>query len=175
MDCPKCRRPLEPRTVGKVDIHVCPDCTGTFLPMNRLVPLLEAMAGPMLKAIDMNEPIETVPDDGQRVACPKCKRRMEAFGYMGTNTVTLDRCSNDFVLWADAEELGTCSLLFARTNKRLMVAQAKHDELREGMARTTRAASAGRAAAARVAAATIMGGVGAGAAVLAAETLRKQT
>lgn len=175
MDCPKCRRPLESRVVGKVEVHVCSQCTGTFLPMNRLVPLLETMAGPMLKAIDLNEPIEPVPDDGTRVSCPKCRRTMEAFGYMGTNTVTLDRCSHDFVLWADAEELGTCSLLFARTNKRLQVAQAKHDQLREGMARSTRAASAGRAAAGRVAFATLMGGVGVGAAVLAAETLRKQT
>jgi Zn-finger nucleic acid-binding protein len=175
MNCPKCRRPLESRTVGKVEVNVCPDCTGTFLPMNRLVPLLETMAGPMLRAIDLNEPIEPVPDDGNRVACPKCQRAMEAFGYMGTNTVTLDRCSHDFVLWADAEELGTCSLLFARTNRRLSESQKKHDELRMSMARTTRSSAAGRAAAGRVAFATLMGGVGVGAAVLAAESLRKST
>jgi hypothetical protein len=56
---------------------------------------------------------------------------MEHYGYMGTEVVKIDACSGCALLWLDAEELGTMSLLHAQTARR-GAARREEDE------RTTR-------------------------------------
>jgi Zn-finger nucleic acid-binding protein len=159
MHCPSCSEPLDPRRVADaVDVHVCASCNGTLVPIPKLVPLLEALSGPLRHAISPDEPIEAIPDTHGRRPCPRCRRPMEAFGYLGTNLVTADRCSDDALIWTDAEELGTMAMLYLRTTKRVAERERFHGEMRESMVRTTRLTMSNRARANAIATGMLIGG-----------------
>lgn len=157
MDCPRCDGTLQPRTVEGVHVDVCDGCTGTLVPVNRLVPLLDAMSGPLLHVLDPDEPIEPSPDDGVHVTCPHCRRTMEPFGYLGMKTVIVDRCSDDMVIWADAGELGVMSVLHAKTTRRTEAMELQASERRNAMARRTSLALSARERSSRVAGAMLTG------------------
>jgi len=157
MRCPACTGTLQQHTVqqhtvhDKIEVHVCDACTGTLVAVNKLVPLLQTIAAPLRHAVDRDEPIEPIPDTGGRRRCPKCGGAFEAFGYMGTNLVTADRCGSCALIWTDPDELGTMALLYLRTSVRTAERERSVTELGESMARTTRLALSARAHANRVA------------------------
>ena len=158
MRCPACPGTLQARTVHEtVEVYVCESCTGTLVAVNRLVPLLEAIAAPLRHAVGRDEPIEAIPDTGTRRRCPKCGGAFEAFGYMGTNLVTADRCGQCQLIWTDPDELGTMALLFLRTNVRTGEREQALKEMRESMARTTRLALTARSHANRIATGLLLG------------------
>lgn len=174
MHCPSCRSQLVERKVGEAQVKACPDCGGTLVATNQLIRLLEAIAGPMLKVMDVDADIEKVEPIGVATPCPACGKRMERFWYMGSPLVTLDRCGDEWLVWAQADGLGGAAALYARTNRRMLERKSKDDALREGMARSTRARNAGRAAMGRLAAGLVVGGVVGGVAVGIAEELNKR-
>lgn len=158
MRCPSCAADLTAKKVeGTVDVHACA-CGGTLVAVNRLVPLLDVLGGAMRHAIGPDEPIEPVPAAAGRRACPRCRRPMEPFGYMGTTLVTLDRCNDDALLWIDADEIGALALLYLRTNKRTAARDKQHQQLREGLERSTRLTLSARIRANRIATGLILGG-----------------
>lgn len=158
MRCPSCGADLAAKKVdGKVDVHACA-CGGTLVAVNRLVPLLEVLGGAMRHAIGPDEPIEAVPATTARRPCPRCRRPMEPFGYMGTTLVTLDRCNDDALLWIDADEVGALALLYLRTTKRTAERDKQHQQLRESMERTTHLTLSARNRANRIANGIILGG-----------------
>jgi Zn-finger nucleic acid-binding protein len=157
MKCPRCDGRLEARTLEGVEVEVCDTCTGTLVPIPRLVPLLDKLSGPMMHVIDMDEPIEPAPDAGETVRCPRCRKAMEPFGYLGTRTVTVDRCSDDMVIWVDPDELGVMSILYARTNKRTGERTRKEHEWRQRFSESTSRILSARARSHRVARAFLAG------------------
>jgi len=163
MDCPRCDGTLRPKTMNDAQVHVCDACTGTLVRQPDLVRLLEALAGPTLQVIDPDEPIEAMPDPGVHLPCPICHRTMDAFGYMGERTVIADRCGHDMVIWADAGELGTMSVLYARSNKNLMKRYRQGQEERRERQRQLHLQMTSRARADRVASAMLTGAGHAGA------------
>lgn len=121
MDCPRCATRLEAKVAEpQIELLVCPSCTGTLVPQNRLVRLLEMIAQPLSHVVDVNEPIEAIPDKEGHCICPTCQQVMESFGYMGTRLVIADRCGPCAQIWTDPDELGTMALLYLRTNKRAL-------------------------------------------------------
>ncbi|TVQ91869.1 MAG: hypothetical protein EA397_08185 [Deltaproteobacteria bacterium] len=119
MDCPRCATTLEAKVANpQIELRVCPACTGTLVPQSRLVPLLEMIARPLAHVVDVDEPIEAIPDKGGHCLCPTCRQVMESFGYMGTRLVIADRCGPCAQIWTDPDELGTMALLYLRTHKR---------------------------------------------------------
>tara|TARA_B100000609_G_scaffold145193_1_gene116936 strand:- start:604 stop:918 length:315 start_codon:yes stop_codon:yes gene_type:complete len=56
---------------------------------------------------------------------------MDAFGYMGTNVVTVDRCPDDWLVWADPGELGLMAILHARTTQITDARNAAEKERRD--------------------------------------------
>lgn len=159
MRCPACPGTLQPRRVHEtIDVHVCDACTGTLVPVNRLVPLLEAIASPLRHAVSTDEPIEEIPANAERRGCPRCRARMTSFGYLGTTLVTADRCESCALIWTDPDELGTMALLLLRTHRRTAERDRFHKEMFEGMARRTGLALRARAVANRIAAGLLGGG-----------------
>lgn len=118
MNCPACQSPLQPRAIEGVEVQVCAACEGVLVEVRRLVPLLEQVARPLAKVMDLDEPIEPQPDEGVPRACPGCSQTMTAFGYMGERAVTVDRCSDCLLIWADAGEIGIMAQMYGRQKKR---------------------------------------------------------
>ena len=115
MRCPRCQGTLQPAQLEGIDVRICDSCTGTLVSQPLLVRLLEAIA---VQLGDDTAPSEAIPDPGGHVPCPSCQRPMEAFGYMGTTQVTVNRCGVDELIWADPDELGAMARIYASTNKR---------------------------------------------------------
>lgn len=116
--CPRCSGELEETELEKVPVSLCASCDGIFVAHRRLIPLMEAMTQELAAAIDPDTPLEAADDLGQRLICPSCAGSMEAFGYMGTRLVILDRCPPCHALWIDGRELAAMCVLYARTERR---------------------------------------------------------
>ena len=175
MNCPNCRSPLFTSAVGRAQVQACRDCGGALAPTHQLVPLLEGIAGSMLRELDVDAEVEKVPPPATSTRCPSCSAVMERFGYMGSPLVHLDRCGSEMLIWADGEAIGTAALLYARTHRRVMLRKEKDDALREQWAQSSRARGAGRLAVQQFTAGLILGGAIGGIAVVAAqEALKKR-
>ena len=131
MHCPRCDGTLHDKAMGAATVQVCAACTGTLVRQADLVPLLHELAGPTMQVIDPHESIDPIPDPGKHLPCPICGQVMDAFGYMGSDVVIVDRCGHDAVIWADAGELGVMSVLYARSNDRLMAAYDEEQAQRD--------------------------------------------
>lgn len=157
MNCPRCHGELAEKPLGDATVHVCDACTGALVQQRDLVHVLETVAVATLQVIDPEEPIEPMPDPGTHLQCPICDREMESFGYMSSDVVIVDRCGHDAVIWADADELGTMSILYARTNERLMRRYRADRERREQQQRHLRLQMTNRARANTIAGAMLTG------------------
>tara|TARA_B100000609_G_scaffold145193_1_gene116935 strand:- start:59 stop:547 length:489 start_codon:yes stop_codon:yes gene_type:complete len=105
--------------MGPTAVRTCAFCTGTLVEQPRLVPLLEHLARSLRGRVDFDVEPDAMPDNGERLPCPSCGKTMDAFGYMGTNKVIVDRCGEEGLIWADPGELGGMAVLYARTNLRV--------------------------------------------------------
>jgi Zn-finger nucleic acid-binding protein len=119
MICPRCDAPLDATELHDVAVATCAECAGTLVAVSRMIPLLSAMAAPLLGVISPDEPLEPAPPDDRPTACPHCQRAMTPFRYIETRIVSADRCDACRVVWMDPHELGVMALLYARTDRRL--------------------------------------------------------
>ncbi|MFT7519029.1 MAG: Zn-finger nucleic acid-binding protein [Kiritimatiellia bacterium] len=119
MRCPRCSSSvLAAKTIDGVPVQLCPSCDGSLVEQKNLIRLLDALGRQLANHIDVDTVIEAVEDHVDHAACPKCGKNTATFGYMGTNLVFVDRCSDCWLLWMDADELGVMTLLHLRTNRR---------------------------------------------------------
>ena len=117
--CPRCARPaLEGSSLRGLSVARCAECEGTLAARRDLAGLLEVLARELIAKVDVEQPVAPVPDAGGGLNCPSCSAGMEHFGYMGARQVMIDGCDACGVLWLDADELSSMSLLFARTQLR---------------------------------------------------------
>lgn len=157
LPCPRCDGVLHEKPMDGATVLVCDDCTGALVAQSDLVPVLTALAPPTMLVMDPDEPLEPMPDPGVHLPCPHCQREMEPFAYMDEPGVIADRCPTDQVIWADAGELGVMSVIYARTNKRLMARFRKDKQEREEAARIARLQGSSRERANQVATAMLTG------------------
>ncbi|MBI4614479.1 MAG: zf-TFIIB domain-containing protein, partial [Planctomycetes bacterium] len=105
---------------------------GVLIGQKSLHPLLRAMTVELVKTIDLDHEIDPVPDKGAGLVCPTCARGMENHPYMGTNLVRIDTCYSCRQVWLDTDEVGTMSLLYARTSRQEeWFEEASRERLRE--------------------------------------------
>jgi Zn-finger nucleic acid-binding protein len=116
--CPRCHGELKRATLADMAVQLCPDCAGVLVSQGILIPVLSAVGRALATEIDVDTTLEAVEDPGAGLSCPRCRRPMINFGYMGTNLVFLDRCERCEHVWADGQELGAAALLAARTDLR---------------------------------------------------------
>lgn len=116
--CPRCGEPLVPRRYDDFRLEACVGCTGLWIPLPVLRPLIEAMARDLLADMGDEAFLEPLPDPGDAVPCPCCGRIMEHFGYLGAKVVHLDRCDPCRAVWLDPDELYWVAALYARTDAR---------------------------------------------------------
>ncbi len=115
-----------------MDVSRCPDCRGVLVELRNNVPFLDRLVDELAADVDLETPIDPAPGPHGVATCPRCAANMERFGYLGTNTVILDRCGQCLLIWHDGEELGTTAALHARTTRRKAAReQALQDEISE--------------------------------------------
>lgn len=116
--CPRCSAELVPGEFRGLQLDMCAQCSGILLEQVRLLSLLDAMMQELREQIDLNLPLEAVPDRGVQITCPRCHGDMEHHGYMESKWVMIDSCPACQVTWLDADELGLVSLMYARSRMR---------------------------------------------------------
>jgi Zn-finger nucleic acid-binding protein len=131
--CPRCSEPLAQVQLEGVGVQSCQKCGGTLLAPPRLTSVLEAMSIELLKSFDPDEKLDPVVDRGAGLQCPRCQRSMTNDDYCGAHLVYFDRCESCELLWIDADELGTMTLMWARMETRHARRQAQAAEMMSGM------------------------------------------
>ncbi|MFT7519683.1 MAG: Zn-finger nucleic acid-binding protein [Kiritimatiellia bacterium] len=160
MNCPHCADTLmRAKAIDTVSVLVCEGCSGVVVAQNKLVPLLTTLSKSLRDVIDIETPLEPLPQAHISRTCPDCAQPMTTLAYMGTSLVQADRCSSCWHVSATADELGLMAALFLRTQKRTDRRQRQLDDMAEGMARSTHMTLAGGRVADRLASAMIVGGL----------------
>jgi Zn-finger nucleic acid-binding protein len=116
--CPRCNEPLKAVDLGPVSVRSCDKCHGTLLAHFALPQVLEATSVVLLKTFDLDVRLQALTDLGPGVPCVRCGRIMDHDNYCGANLVFFDRCEDCGLLWLDADELGTMTLMWARMERR---------------------------------------------------------
>ncbi len=112
MKCPRCGSVLSIVEYDGVQIDVCPNCKGEWLPAGDLQKIVEhhnevftpeeiASLAPVDKEIFNAEK-----DDHDELNCPNCQGvPMEHFNYGDTSGIVLHKCPDCGGIWADKDEL----------------------------------------------------------------------
>ncbi len=126
MQCPRCGAEIRSGRFRGVEVSRCAACCGVLVELRYNVPFLDRLVDELATEVDLETPIDPIPGPHGVATCPRCARGMERFGYLGTNTVMLDRCSPCLLIWHDGEELGTTAALHARTTRRQDARMREH-------------------------------------------------
>ncbi|MBX2797884.1 MAG: zf-TFIIB domain-containing protein [Myxococcales bacterium] len=116
--CARCGSQLRAGTYKGIPVHHCAACEGVLVRLRHNVPLLEQLAQDLAPDVDVNTPIAAHDGPTGVATCPVCRRAMERFGYMGTQTVFFDRCGQCEVVFIDGDEIRTAAAVYARTQRR---------------------------------------------------------
>jgi Zn-finger nucleic acid-binding protein len=102
-DCPVCDRPLADGRVEGEPVHYCGRCRG-FLATNPAFNTILRNRRAKRPAGETDHafcPTEL----RRRLACPRCRRRMDAHPFYGGGRVCVDTCAGCTLIWLDAGEL----------------------------------------------------------------------
>jgi Zn-finger nucleic acid-binding protein len=119
--CPRCAEELEAVKLKGVSVRSCKRCQGTLLTQPQLAPLLGEMSAELLRTFNPDAQLEAVPDKGGGLRCPRCAKVLTTDDYCSAHIVYFDRCEPCGLLWLDADELGTMTLMWARMEARHLV------------------------------------------------------
>ncbi len=104
--CPECAVPLVTALILDIRVLACPNCRGNFIPQSKLLPILRQMQP---DPADKDESPAT-PDRkelNRKVACPTCRKPMEAYPYGGPGNVIIQGCAGCQAVWLDSGELAS--------------------------------------------------------------------
>lgn len=116
----------------------CASCHGARLAPQELPRVLEAMSKELLRSFDPDTRLEALNASSACLPCPTCARAMESADYCGAHVVFFDRCERCGVLWLNADELGSMTLMWARMEARQSRAHAQTETFLAGMEGLTR-------------------------------------
>jgi Zn-finger nucleic acid-binding protein len=132
LPCPRCQQVLEQIELRGVAVRLCRRCTGSLVEQRDLDRLLEAMSVNLIKTFDPGMRLRPLTDEGGSLRCPRCRETMTNDDYCGAGLVHFDRCERCSLLWLDAGELGTMTLMWAGMETRLDRVEAQNRaELRQ--------------------------------------------
>jgi Zn-finger nucleic acid-binding protein len=114
MKCPRCENNLENGLFDLVSLWKCMGCQGVLIEQKNMIRLMETVRDSLVGKIDFTTPIPPQPDADGDTSCPKCREAMETHGYLGGNTVWIDRCPDCWLVWADPSELLVMARLYAQ-------------------------------------------------------------
>jgi len=102
--CPICAIPLMQATLDQVSILYCNKCRGLLIPMHDFTTLIE---NERAKPSPIIPPSAASADDlTRRIACPQCRRIMDAHFYAGgPGHVVIDSCEQCLLIWLDHGKL----------------------------------------------------------------------
>ena len=133
MKCPRCTSELEKGFFDTVPLGKCTGCQGVLIAQKNMIRLMESVRDSLVGKIDFTAPIPPQPDADGDIRCPKCQRNMETHGYLGGNTVWIDRCSDCWLVWADPAELLVMARLFAQSQHHIEEHRTETREAMQGM------------------------------------------
>ena len=133
MNCPRCPAPLESDQHLGHAILRCGDCRGVLLEQKQLIPMMERIGSILSSKIDLNAPIAAIQGPLETAPCPKCKVPMESHGYMGSNLVNIDRCSDCLLVWTDAAEMIAMARMYMQSQGRIETRKNSFENQLDGM------------------------------------------
>ena len=119
-DCPRCAQTLTEAQIDAVPVALCHGCRGVWLAHADLTAILEASwrAMPVAEAEQQSWARPAEPRADPELRCPRCRRRMEKYGYLGLAVLMMDRCEACAHVWLDADELPRMVVALAKANYR---------------------------------------------------------
>lgn len=104
MDCPHCKRGMEPRPLGSVEVSECEACGGMWISEQNLQ-FAKDEADPDLNWMDFDlwKNRERFRLAGKTIACPSCDDDLVVLDY-GETGVQVDYCDACRAVWLDAGE-----------------------------------------------------------------------
>jgi Zn-finger nucleic acid-binding protein len=108
MDCPRCHKPLETVSIGRVRVERCPQCAGTWYDKDELRVLKDRESGGVYSWIDVDlwkDSEKFRARRQQRYTCPRDGQPMTTVHY-GQSPIAVDICSKCNGMWLDKEEYG---------------------------------------------------------------------
>ena len=107
MNCPKCEKPLEKKTLQSVKVDACPSCSGSWFDAKELAYLVKTWK-------DLPDLKKGKPDKWREAPfnCPKCGVRLIEFYYdREADTILVEMCEKCRGIWLDDSELQRINLL----------------------------------------------------------------
>lgn len=105
-ECPDDLVVLESRTLGGLDLDVCPRCAGIFFDEGEIAALQQS--GPSM-VVEVEEACEpgglTFVESPVPKRCPGCKKPMRAYAYRYSSDIRLDGCDACGGIWVQDGEL----------------------------------------------------------------------
>jgi Zn-finger nucleic acid-binding protein len=105
-DCPRCRRPLEPVTIGDSTLRECTKCSGLWSDIDtfELICADRERQSAVLTFGSRHEPTAAPYTRISYVPCPDCKEFMNRSNFARASGVIIDVCKQHGV-WFDVDEL----------------------------------------------------------------------
>lgn len=101
--CPVCFVPLWNATLAGVQIHACKRCSGLLFVIGVVEHIVDQLRATFT---DEQIPSPPNPDDLRRkIACPRCRQRMEVYFYMGGGGAAIGGCERCGLNWLDGGTL----------------------------------------------------------------------
>jgi Zn-finger nucleic acid-binding protein len=120
--CFHCSKALEESQVDYITVRMCPPCASVLIHHPDLMQIVDqswrAVPRETAAAETFHASAEK-PTTERAFHCPDCREPMEKYGYMGLNSITIDRCDGCSLVWLDANELQNMVLVYAREQYRL--------------------------------------------------------
>lgn len=133
MNCPRCPAPLESDQHLGHTILRCGECRGVLLEQKQLIPMMERIGSILTGKMDLNAPIAAIQGPLETAPCPKCRLPMESHGYMGSNLVHIDRCSECLLIWTDSAEMIAMARMYMQSQGRIESRKNTFENQLDGM------------------------------------------
>lgn len=117
MDCPRCNSALTEGKYENEQAMLCQSCSGVLIKQRSLPKVLNKFTADLYSSIGPDFISPPLPDKGATTQCPDCTAKMDYYGYMGSNKVMIDCCTECNWLWVDAMEFSAMAKMYIQTEK----------------------------------------------------------
>jgi len=113
MDCPTCKKELQPETYESVPLFQCPQCSGYLVKSDRLL-LIRGKRGESMDELRQEAESQAAADTSERIHCPRCRatKMTKETLERGDDEFSIDRCEKCDLVWLDGGELARLQIEF---------------------------------------------------------------
>lgn len=122
LPCPICNSHLTSATIEGYSISFCNTCRGFLTTNAEFSEILFRRRSQVANQPDVSRTFDPA-ELKRRIACPKCRKKMDTHPYGGGGNVVIDTCARCQLIWFDAREL---EVLARHRPQTVTLGQSKH-------------------------------------------------